>query len=260
MDFNGHVLDVVNTYPHNSLAVIVCQGSQNYGLDTPESDLDTRAIILPNLKDLAFNRQPISHTIVRDNDEHIDVKDVRLFIQLLKKQNLNFVEVLFSPHYVAIYKYAKFWDTLCSRNEEIARYNPYAAVQGMAGHAYEKYFKLKREGISRQEEVRKFSYDRKQLMHLIRIYFFLEAYVNEKSYWECMHPTGIRKDLLMEIKAGEFDLPQAEAMATEYLGYIDEIRNKFPKTEPNKEISDWLDEQQYRIIEDTIISSAMVVG
>ena len=64
---------------------IVCltlQGSQNYNLDTygPDytSDIDSKAIVLPNLNDIAHNRSPISTTLIMENEEHIDVKDIRI--------------------------------------------------------------------------------------------------------------------------------------------------------------------------------------
>ena len=40
-------------------------GSQNYGLATSDSDVDTKAVVLPTLKDLAFNAQPVSTTLYK---------------------------------------------------------------------------------------------------------------------------------------------------------------------------------------------------
>lgn len=38
-------------------------GSQNYELDYSGSDVDSKAIILPTLNDIVFNRQPVSTTL-----------------------------------------------------------------------------------------------------------------------------------------------------------------------------------------------------
>jgi predicted nucleotidyltransferase len=66
---------------------IFLYGSQNYMLDTEESDVDTVAIILPTERELYFEK-PITKEIHLDNGEHIVMKDIREYIRMLKKQNL----------------------------------------------------------------------------------------------------------------------------------------------------------------------------
>ena len=39
-------------------------GSQNYELDYSGSDVDSKAIILPTLNDIVFNRQPVSRHLI----------------------------------------------------------------------------------------------------------------------------------------------------------------------------------------------------
>ena len=39
-------------------------GSQNYGLDDENSDVDTRAVVLPTLYELATNKPPVSTTLM----------------------------------------------------------------------------------------------------------------------------------------------------------------------------------------------------
>ena len=63
-------------FPEERIIGIFCQGSQNYGLDYELSDLDTKLIIAPTLDQIAFNESPISTTHVRENNEHIDFKDI----------------------------------------------------------------------------------------------------------------------------------------------------------------------------------------
>lgn len=52
-------------------------GSQNYELDYSGSDVDSKAIILPTLNDIVFNRQPVSTTLDMGNGCLCDVKDIR---------------------------------------------------------------------------------------------------------------------------------------------------------------------------------------
>lgn len=73
------------------------QGSQNYNLDYEGSDIDTKAIMLPSFSDFVLNAKPLSTTHIMENNEHVDFKDIRLMFDCIKKQNVNFVEILFTP-------------------------------------------------------------------------------------------------------------------------------------------------------------------
>ena len=66
---------------------VALTGSQNYGLAYEKSDIDTKAIIIPSFKDMVMNKKPVSETIVLPTNEHIDIKDVRLYIDLLKRDS-----------------------------------------------------------------------------------------------------------------------------------------------------------------------------
>ncbi len=76
---------------------VFLQGSQNYGLDVYnegyKSDIDTKAIVLPSVENIINNEKPISTTLVHPNNEHLDVKDIRVMFDTIKKQNINFVEI-----------------------------------------------------------------------------------------------------------------------------------------------------------------------
>lgn len=82
---------------------IYLQGSQNYGLDVYDddykSDIDAKAIVIPKLEDIILNKKPVSTTIVMDNNEHIDVKDIRVMKDMFIKQNLSYLELLYTDYY-----------------------------------------------------------------------------------------------------------------------------------------------------------------
>ena len=69
---------------------VFLQGSQNYELDEYSdeymSDIDTKCIILPTLDDIISNKAPYSYTHCRVNNEHIDVKDIRLMFEMFKNK------------------------------------------------------------------------------------------------------------------------------------------------------------------------------
>ena len=46
---------------------VFLQGSWNYGLGWEESDVDTKAIILPTFEEIALGRKPVSTTYIMEN-------------------------------------------------------------------------------------------------------------------------------------------------------------------------------------------------
>ena len=97
-----HYNEALKLYPEDRIVGVFCQGSQNYGLDFEGSDIDTKCIITPTFEEIAMNKKPVSTTHVLDNNEHLDAKDIRLYIQTFKKQNLNFLEILFTPYKIIL--------------------------------------------------------------------------------------------------------------------------------------------------------------
>ncbi len=94
-----HLHKFQETY-QNDWFVIALQGSQNYHMDDEHSDIDTKVLAIPNMEDLIFNKKPISHTLIMENEEHVDCKDIRLYFNTFRKQNINFVEILFSDYVI----------------------------------------------------------------------------------------------------------------------------------------------------------------
>ena len=92
-----HYKEASDYFDDNQIVGCFLQGSQNYQLDLPSSDVDTKLIVVPSFKDIALNRKPVSTTHIRANEEHTDFKDIRLYMETFRKQNLNFLEILFTP-------------------------------------------------------------------------------------------------------------------------------------------------------------------
>ena len=57
----------LSLYNSDQIVGVFCQGSTNYGLDTPDSDIDTKCIVVPTFKDVALARKPVSTTHVLPN-------------------------------------------------------------------------------------------------------------------------------------------------------------------------------------------------
>lgn len=123
---------------HPEWVGIFLQGSQNYNLDYEGSDIDSKLIVLPSFEDFVLNKRPYSYTHIMENDEHVDVKDIRLMLDCFKKQNVNFVEILFTPYRILNPKYEALFQPILDIAERVGRYNNYAALNCMVGMALEK--------------------------------------------------------------------------------------------------------------------------
>lgn len=241
----------------NSWFVICLQGSQNYGIADEESDIDSKLLVIPTLDDLIFNKTPISHTLeMPDNKEHIDVKDIREYFKIVRKSNINFVEIFFTDYYIVNPKYKNTWNYLRENSEIIARINPFRAVKAMKGMAYEKYHALRHEYPSRKYYIDKYGFDPKQLSHLIRIYLFLEKFINENSYKECIVVDKHHRDYLIKMKRyGEgLSADQAEKLASIYINKIEELeRSANYKNIEDEEANERLDYALETIIKRSIV-------
>lgn len=209
------------------LVGIFLQGSQNYELDYEDSDIDCKAIILPKFEDFVLNKKPVSTTHVCENNEHIDLKDMRLMFDCFKKQNINFVEILFTQYKILNPKYEQLFKPLLDNNEMIARYNNYASVNCISGMAMEKYKALEHPYPATMDKIEKYHYDPKQLHHIIRLNEFMKRYINCEKYKDCL----ISKDTnyLIEVKKGCCNLEEARDKASFYTNEIIEIKNTYMK-------------------------------
>lgn len=245
-----HYNDALSHFPEDRIVGIFYQGSGNYGLDTPNSDVDTKLIVTPTFYDLAMNRQPVSTTHVRDNNEHIDFKDIRLYIQTFRKQNLNFLEILFTEYAIINPIYKNEWDRLIANREDIAHCNLPAAIKSMQGIAYTKYKQLENESPSHMEAIAKFGYSPKELHHLLRIEEYLSRYMDGELYEDCL--VSKRPEYLKRVKDGCFTLGDARWRANVSINRINEMCEAFLKTcshEVDKEVDDLLNDVQYSIME-----------
>lgn len=208
---------------------LALQGSQNYNLDIYAeeymSDIDTKAVILPSFKDFVYNRQPISTTIVLENNEHIDVKDIRVMFETYKKQNVNFIETLFTKFKIVNSEYMNLVEPLFKNREEIAHINTNQALRCMAGMSMEKLKAMEHPYPAIIDKIEKYGYDGKQLHHIIRINNFIKAYANGKLYSECLTAYDDKK-ILMNAKLNKFSIEEARKIAESYDNDTKRIKDK----------------------------------
>lgn len=208
--------------------VIASNGSMNYGLDNKDSDIDSKLLVIPSLYDLVFNnRQNYLHEM-SDNGEHVEVKDIALYMKTILKQNINFVETLFAKCVIINPKYQKYWNVLQKHREAIARYDEKRACQCMFGMMKQKREQMTNPTPGRQKSIDMIGYDAKSFHHLVRLALFMHSYLNGLSYKECLSERGnLEYNMLISAKNGNYDFDQAMSMSDRYIENAEELMQQY---------------------------------
>lgn len=115
-------------------------GSQNYGLNTPKSDVDAYCVTVPSRHELIFGcpsgENPAKNTpssaYCYDTGK-VTVKDVRQMMDAYVKQAINFCETLFTPHIIINPRYATEVAELRAHAEKIASADLYQQLRTTEG-------------------------------------------------------------------------------------------------------------------------------
>ena len=148
-------------------------------------------------------------------------------METFRKQNLNFLEILFTDYFILNPLYAEQWNRLVEAREAIARMNPYRAVKSMKGIAMEKYHAMEHPYPTKLDLIEKYGFDGKQVHHLIRVDDYLTRYIAGESYVDCLHPTPDLVRRMMEYKRHEVPLEVARVEAKEVLDHTIAIADGF---------------------------------
>ena len=218
-----------------NVIAIMCYGSQNYGLDTPASDFDTKAIVLPSFEDLVKGKK-VSKTVSFDNGE-CDIKDVRLYIENLKRQNVNYVETLFTEHIIVNPRYKRVFDLLLEKKEKIAFYDKERSLKAMCGMLAQAEIRLKKAC-----EAGDVAAANKFYVNVFKFAFMADKYIKGAGYKEVLDCSKIRplrdKDLPFQQM-----LSHAEHLKTKTVDAVKEWiqSDTLDALVEDTEIEQWLD-------------------
>jgi len=202
-------------------------GSQNYNLHTEQSDIDLKAIVLPSFDDFVANRKPISKTITLESGGQCDVKDIRLMFDCFKKQNVNFIELLFTKYFMLNPEYATEFLPMLLNREKIARYNQVASINCMVGMAYEKRKALCHPYPTIKDKIDKYGYDGKQIHHIFRLQELMGRYMNDIPYSDCL--ISKNPEFLINVKNDNeyFSLETAKCTADALCDSMSKAKEKY---------------------------------
>ena len=170
---------------------IFLYGSQNYGTNKPTSDIDSKVIVLPSFEDFCLQPKNIySKELETPKGEHINVKDIRIYRDNILKQNINSVETLFTEFYILNPKYEQlFNEYLINNRENISKINRSKAVMSIGHQAIHT--------LSQKLG------DAKKFYNAVRLLYFLEDYVNDIPYMDCLQQKGVKLNHLMSLRSRE---------------------------------------------------------
>lgn len=221
-----HYSEISKFYTEAKILGVFLYGSQNYNIATETSDVDSVAIIVPDMDDLIFNA-PVSKEYHFANGEHCVVKDIREIVKMWKKQNINFLEILFTDYFYIQEFYVPFWNNFLNIRDEIVYYDvekTFNSISGQAKHTY-----------LRNPD------DNKTKANALKMYYFLRAYLSGLPYKDCL---TIGWNIILDVKTGKLDLNYE---GEEFLSKFDKLKENI-KVESKPEIERELNNYLFEII------------
>ena len=242
---------------------IFLQGSQNYNLDIYEkdytSDIDTKCIVLPTLDSLIKGNQMTS-TKYDFEGEQIDVKDIRVMMEMWKKQNQSYLEILFTDYKIINPKYKSYLKEILDMKNDIIQLNPPQLARCIKGMSGEKVVALEHEYPATIEKIKKFGYDPKQLASIVRLTHLIENIFDKNMNFKdaILYTDDDLRNYMLNIKKGKIELEEARELATMYDTKTNIIKERVVEEQGkdnfNSEICSVLEDKVYNLVKFGIIS------
>lgn len=244
--------------------MIAVNGSYNYNMDTPQSDIDSKLLVIPSLEQLVNGKSLNYLHCMSDNGEHIEVKDIRHYFATMLKQNINFVETLYAQVWIVNPVYMRLFHYLFEMRDVISGCNPIATIHCIQGTAYQKYKQMLQSSPARAADIENYGFDRKSLHHLVRCVFFGEYYMEGTSYQECLQNNDVPniRRMIMNLKTTTvLNREQAINIAEDMLNGFDKKVDSYLTTiKPfqkdfsalSADVKDFLDTLAFEIIKQSI--------
>lgn len=231
-------------------------GSQNYGLDTEESDVDTKVIVIPSFKEL-IDRKSISKSTESANGL-CDIKDIKTMFEQFIKANPAYIEILATDYYNVNPLYETEVSLLLSNVDEIINRDMKRLVCATYGTALNKIGYLVNNSGTNKEAIKKYGYDGKNPSHVLRLNEFIKRILDGDTLKEALNARKYDNfDTIMAIKNHE--LPKEEVLrlcqaATKNMCDLADRNYK----DANKDIDLLLDDISYSAIQKSVMEELRV--
>lgn len=175
-----HYETAIRRYGYGAVLGVFAYGSWNYNTNTPDSDVDTKCILIPNLYSLAIKPYEVKHLHIlrEEEDKAFEVCECMTIMHMVanwKKQNINFVEIMFTDYCIINPLYKELWEKIFPLvdREKVARYDFRQTIHSMVHQAIH--------AIKQDPE------DPKKIMNGLRIVRTLEKVLDtSEPYKDCI--------------------------------------------------------------------------
>ena len=196
-------------------------GSQNYGLDDENSDIDIKAIYLSKEgKDApsSFGNVFISTGIFErsETEGQINAMLPEVFISNLLLNYHTWFELLYTDYYIINPKYSSVWNEILTLREKIAKQDKYSFMDAQLNCIVDQF----PQAIAGND----LALINKRLSTFYRLKFLVEKYALDFPYEWCLTPTEEEKEFLLNLKK------QAQYMDSECQEQTKQIIQDMTKT------------------------------
>lgn len=205
-----HYEKAIEHYGKDNVLGVFLYGSQNYNCDLETSDVDTKCILVPDLYHLAIKPYEIKHLhIPRENEEFevCECMPIQHMVSNWKKQNPNFLEILYTDYCIINPVYEYVWSEFISHREGIAHYDINKGLKSIAGQALHTIHENPNSG--------------KKIGNAVRLMHLLKNYKNGVLYEDCLRPPVEVCELVRALKAGS--MPVGDDAAEELIKFFDSV-------------------------------------
>lgn len=176
-------------------------GSQNYGLDTEHSDVDTKSVIIPELNDWTWGDiEKYNTTLEMPDGSHAELKAFPSMCKQWIKCNINFLETLYTEYVDIAPGWEWVYNELLGVRDNISRHNLFRMGKTWLGYmnqAIERAFNSTSESLGYMPEV---EYNPKSLMNAFRIKeSFIRFFQFNRPFDEAINVSDMRQ-MLLDVK------------------------------------------------------------
>ena len=240
--------ETLNThYLGKANAMATCLiGSQNYGVDTLESDIDSLSVFVPTFYSLATNASsewdksfPYSFGIARGMS-HFS------FLKKLRAPNITTLEPLYSKVISVGPEYGDLWNELMDYRQAIAFVRPKQMYEATIGYITAMERELYKQTGKNFDK--KLGYNPKALYHIARACQFLEHYLDREICYECgPNILAMKKGELNKFEVGEFIKSTIEG--PQVRNHSEWFTQMIPSTMVREDYDEWLYKCGKRMVE-----------
>ena len=193
--------------------------------------------------------------------EQIDVKDIRVMMEMWKKQNQSYLEILFTDYKIINPKYKSYLKEILDMKNDIIQLNPPQLARCIKGMSGEKVVALEHEYPATVEKIKKFGYDPKQLASIVRLTHLIENLFDKNMNFKdaILYTDDDLRNYMLNIKKGKIELEEARELAAMYDAKTNMIKERVVEEQGkdnfNSEICSVLEDKVYKLVKFGIMSS-----